>query len=93
MFVIEGLENTEDALAFARRLYREVRVSVGNKDVSILVTLSIGGCLFPNENMDIRTILKEADMALYRAKANPQEPISFYSAPPIGSGHDMVPEI
>jgi diguanylate cyclase (GGDEF)-like protein len=83
VFVIEGLTNKEDAVAFARRMDQEVRVSVIRRGMAVEVALSIGICIFPLEGEDVQAIIKRADIALYRAKKDIRDKIAFN--PPIAN--------
>jgi diguanylate cyclase (GGDEF)-like protein len=79
VFVIENLHDPEDALAIAHRLFNEVRIGVGQGDHQVMVTLSIGGCLFRGGKDDIQDVMKRADIALYHAKSfRDEEKISFF---------------
>ena len=69
VFVLNGLSSGEDAYSFARRLFREAVCTVNSHTVSLTIDLSIGICLFQGANQNIDTLLKNADIALYQAKA------------------------
>jgi diguanylate cyclase (GGDEF)-like protein len=81
VFILEEIDSVGDAIAFAQRLYREVRIFIEGENSAVLVTLSIGGSVFPNDRNNIEMALKEADDALYRAKAGGKEHISFCDHP------------
>ena len=79
VFIIENLNFAEDAFSFARRLFHEVSFPVGWGENRVVVTLSIGGCLFRNGIDDIQDVMKRADTALYHAKSSRNvEKISFF---------------
>jgi diguanylate cyclase (GGDEF)-like protein len=81
VFILEGLKSAEDALAFARRLYRDVSYTIARDSVPIFVTLSIGVCMFSKDQTDIQTIMKRADTAMYRAKAQPEDKVALDAEP------------
>jgi diguanylate cyclase (GGDEF)-like protein len=81
VFILGGVENYQDALAFARRLTQEVQANVTREEQSVLVTLSIGIHIFLPGDEAIDAILKKADIALYRAKSQLTEKIAFYQDP------------
>jgi diguanylate cyclase (GGDEF)-like protein len=83
VFVIGNLEYSENAMAFARRLFHEVQVKVGRGENQVVVTLSIGGCMFRDGMDNIQTAMKRADIALYHAKSfRDEEKISFFPEDP-----------
>jgi diguanylate cyclase (GGDEF)-like protein len=77
VFILEDLDDMHAALAFARRLNQEVSYTASSANQSVCVTLSIGICPFPGDHANIDAILKDADAALYRAKASTAERIAF----------------
>ena len=40
---------------------------------------SVGVTLFPDDARDLDALLRNADLALYRAKSNPRRPVAFYA--------------
>ena len=78
VFVLNGISTQEDAYSFARRLFREAVCTVTHHTVSLTVNLSIGICLFQGTDQSIDTLLKNADIALYRAKSASINKIAFY---------------
>jgi diguanylate cyclase (GGDEF)-like protein len=78
LFILENLENPQDALIFAQRLFSLVRVSRRRLDQEYAVSLSIGICIFPLDNHDVPAILKNADQALYRAKTQGTNNVSMF---------------
>ncbi|HEY8708620.1 MAG TPA: EAL domain-containing protein [Burkholderiaceae bacterium] len=44
------------------------------------VTASVGICMFPQDAQDEQTLMKNADIAMYRAKAQGKNNVQFYSA-------------
>jgi diguanylate cyclase (GGDEF)-like protein len=44
------------------------------------VTASVGICMFPRDAQDEQTLIKNADIAMYRAKAQGKNNVQFYSA-------------
>jgi diguanylate cyclase (GGDEF)-like protein len=83
VFVIGNLNNEEDALAFARRLFNEVRIPVGRDGDRVEVSLSIGACIFRGGLDEIHETMRRADIALYHAKSfRDEEKISFFPGEP-----------
>ena len=62
----------EDAIMIAGRLCKNIEsnpISIGN-DIKISFTVSIGVSRLNSENINLHALIKEADVALYRAKQN-----------------------
>ncbi|HEX7556160.1 MAG TPA: GGDEF domain-containing protein [Leptolinea sp.] len=74
------LEDTtsSDALAFARRLYQDVRVHVKSGKTQFDVDISIGICMILEKQIDLSSIINQSDIALYQAKALQEDRIAIY---------------
>lgn len=77
--VLEGLRQEERVVDFARKLLKILESPFQIKDHECFVTASIGVCLFPRDGEDAETLLKNADIAMYRAKENGRDNIQFYA--------------
>jgi diguanylate cyclase (GGDEF)-like protein len=68
-----------DAGALAERIRSAVsqKISIGGQD--IIATMTIGVASFPDSGRDARTLLKNADIALSRAKAQGRNTVQFYN--------------
>jgi diguanylate cyclase (GGDEF)-like protein len=78
--LIENPENLADIAARAKRLVEQLSAPylLGAKDRH--VTLSIGISVFPADGSDAQSLLKAADVAMYRAKDTGRDNYLFYSA-------------
>ncbi len=79
VILIQDLENPEQAATVARKI-----LSAAVKPVSVYgqecrVTASIGICLYPDDAEDENTFMKNADIAMYRAKEEGKNNYQFYS--------------
>jgi diguanylate cyclase (GGDEF)-like protein len=76
--VIENCEKSIDVSVCAQRLVEELSVPylLGKKDCH--VTLSIGISVFPADGNDSQTLLKAADVAMYRAKETGRNNYQYY---------------
>jgi diguanylate cyclase (GGDEF)-like protein/PAS domain S-box-containing protein len=68
--VQSGLSQPEGAAAFAERLVASVAEPFDLDGEGMVIGLSIGIALFPADGEDADTLLRNADTALYRAKAD-----------------------
>ena len=78
--LIENPENLTDVASRAKRLVEQLSAPylLGGKDRH--VTLSIGISVFPADGCDAQSLLKAADVAMYRAKDTGRDNYLFYSA-------------
>jgi diguanylate cyclase (GGDEF)-like protein len=77
--LIENQENPMDISTYAQRLVTQVSAPylLGRRDCQ--VTLSIGISVFPADGNDSQTLLKAADVAMYRAKETGRNTYLYYS--------------
>jgi two-component system CheB/CheR fusion protein len=66
------LENTRPAeiSATASRIVNELSLPHVLEERKVHTTVSVGICVYPDDGTDIQTLLKNADVAMYRAKDN-----------------------
>ena len=78
VILIENYQHPDDISACAQRLVERFSVPylLGSKDCHI--TLSIGISLFPADGADSQTLLKAADVAMYRAKETGRNNYQYY---------------
>ena len=67
--VLEDLKDADLALAAAKRILQALAKPFLVRDTTFYVTVSIGLSFYPEDSQDVETILKHADLAMYRAKA------------------------
>jgi diguanylate cyclase (GGDEF)-like protein len=67
--ICEGVEGRADAEILARRIMAVFSSPFQVGDRPIVMTSSIGISLYPNDAEDAETLLKQADIAMYRAKS------------------------
>lgn len=72
-----GVEN--DAATLARKLLEEVTRPVRLSDREMVVTASLGISLYPRDGEVLATLLKNADVAMYRAKEVGRNGFQFYA--------------
>jgi diguanylate cyclase (GGDEF)-like protein len=65
----EHCPSEESALAFADRVHRAVSAPVAVADTTLLVRVSIGVALGGPDAADAQTLMRNADLAVYRAKS------------------------
>ena len=70
----------EDAADFARRILEIVADGQGFEESTIRTTASIGIAIHPADGIDAEDLLKNADLAMYRAKSEKGNHFCFYAA-------------
>ncbi len=76
--VLNNLENTNDIeriITNGMQVFKEPFTIEGNV---IHISMSIGIAIYPHDGVDINTLLKNADAAMYKAKANGRNTYSYY---------------
>jgi diguanylate cyclase (GGDEF)-like protein len=83
-----GIEQPNDAAMLARRICQAVREPCELHGHAVIVDTSIGIALAPGDGNDPTELLKNADMALYRAKADGRGTYRFFE-PAMDAGMKM----
>jgi diguanylate cyclase (GGDEF)-like protein/PAS domain S-box-containing protein len=68
------------AEVFARRIVRQLGGTYGFPDCQVATTASVGIAIAPADGRDPDTLLKSADLALYRAKTDGRSTYRFFEA-------------
>ena len=76
--VLDGAPGPKEAGAVARKLFDALRQPFTFGDRVIHASASIGIALFPRDGGDPAELLKNADLALYRAKAQGRRAVCFF---------------
>ena len=78
--VLPDLVSRDDAERIAQRIVEQVSqpMMVGSQELH--VTPSVGVCLFPDDGDDPRTLLKNADSAMYEAKSQGRANVQWFTA-------------
>lgn len=71
---------TQDIDALSLRIVQVVSQTVTLSNTDVRVTPSIGISLYPNDGQDIDTLMRQADMAMYSAKAKGRNAYAFFCA-------------
>ena len=94
--LLNGVASEEDAARAANRLLTLLAQPIGLGMHEVFVSASIGIALYPRDGEDLDTLLKNADVAMYHAKAQGRSRFSFYrdamraaSAQELSIEHDL----
>ena len=76
--LLSEVGQAEDAALSARRILQTISEPHIIEGDPLYVTSSIGVSVYPDDGADSQTLLKAADMAMYRAKANGRQRYQFF---------------
>ena len=77
--LMEELRHEEDAAHLARKLLQTLAAPYRLESNEFFVTSSIGISLYPRDAADAQTLVRNADAAMYRAKAQGRNVYEFYT--------------
>ena len=66
--ILPNVRNADDAAAVAARLIADLQVPMRLALHTLVITPSAGIALFPSDGVDVDTLLRNADLAMYSAK-------------------------
>jgi diguanylate cyclase (GGDEF)-like protein/PAS domain S-box-containing protein len=78
--LLSEVERSEDAAITARRMLECVAAVHSIDQHDLHVTTSIGVSVYPHDGLDSDTLVKNADTAMYQAKANGRQRYQFFEA-------------
>ena len=76
---IDAFPNERDLIRFLRRLIQDLEQPVRAGKLEVPVNASLGVCVFPRDGESVEGLLKNADIAMYRAKLDPGSSFTFYN--------------
>ena len=68
VMLLDGVRGNSGVMSVVERIRTELADSFTVRDQEVFITASIGVSLFPESARDARTLLKQADGAMYRSK-------------------------
>ncbi len=74
------IHTVEDATSVARKILESIKQVTTVEGRELFVTASIGIGMYPDDGADASTLLKNADAAMYRAKAQGADSFQLYTA-------------
>ena len=76
---VEGFKNITELQFFAQKILDEFIEPYVDMDYEIVSSTSIGISIFPDDGKDVETLIKNADLAMYKSKDSGRNNYSFYS--------------
>lgn len=77
---LHSINKIEDAVLLAKKIILELEKPFYIYDYELYITTSIGISMFPNDGEDSSTLIKNVDIALYKAKESGRNDWQFYSS-------------
>lgn len=77
--ILPEIDYPEDAAEVARKVLEVIRKPFFLNEHTIIITTSIGISLYPINGLDIQTLMKQADIAMYVTKNSGKNNYHFYS--------------
>ena len=80
VMIMSNVENRSDVIYVAEKIISSFKQTFELPDASIQITTSIGISIFPEDGSDPSELLKNADLAMYRAKAEGRNCYQFFNS-------------
>lgn len=88
--LLHGHVELEDLTRVARKLLRAIGQPFPHNGHELYLTASIGISRYPQDGLDVETLLKSADIAMYRAKEQGRDQVEFFSAEMDARAHETL---
>jgi len=79
ILVISDMQDKEALIALITKLLSEFRQELFIKGYTLRVSASIGVSIYPDDARETQDLMKYADMAMYKTKANGRDNFSFFT--------------
>jgi diguanylate cyclase (GGDEF)-like protein len=79
VLILPSIAQPDEAAQVAERILRAMQLPFDMDGTSLVVGCSIGISLLPDDGQDIQTLLMNADLAMYHAKAHGRNTFRFYA--------------
>ncbi|MET0267803.1 MAG: EAL domain-containing protein [Duganella sp.] len=76
--LLPGIDNIEESNAVAEQIIEALAVSFPLAGRHLHITPSIGICLYPHDGSDVATLMRNADTAMYHAKASGRNNYQYF---------------
>ena len=80
IILLSEISRIEDIVKVVERVFLSLDLPIKLNEHEVTVSTSIGISIFPDDGDDIETLLKKADVAMYRAKSNKKNSYQFYAS-------------
>ena len=84
------MKRTESVALIAQKILDTVIQAIIIKGQEIYITTSVGISLYPYDGQDMQTLMKNADLSLYRSKEHGRNNYQFYTAEMTGKAQERM---
>ena len=74
------VHSIEDAIVVARKVHEAIKEPIAIEGRELFITVSVGISIFPDDGADAEALLRAADTAMYRAKAQGADLFQLYTS-------------
>jgi len=75
--IIPDINSHEEVIPLVERIQRQLQNKIVLEEKDFFITASIGISLYPEDGKDVQTLIKNADIAMYRAKEKGRNSFQF----------------
>ena len=79
LLFLPDLDSATSCVRFIDKLMRELAQPITLSGQEVILSASVGIALYPQDGADFETLLKKADMAMYRAKSGERNTYRFFN--------------
>lgn len=90
VIVLEKVKGPADVAGIAQKILRNLPQAIFLEEQELFVTTSIGISLFPTDGLDVKGLMKCADVAMYRAKEQGRNAYQFYTPDMNANAHGVL---
>jgi diguanylate cyclase (GGDEF)-like protein len=78
VIILNNLKNTSNVISLVEKIVTSFELPFKLSSYEINTTVSIGVCMYPEDGMDVDSLMKSADAAMYKAKSAGRNTYEFY---------------
>lgn len=77
LVIIPDIDSSEDVILILERIQKQIQNKIILEGKELFITTSVGASLYPEDGRDTQNLIKNADIALYRAKEKGRNNFQF----------------
>ncbi len=84
VILLSDVYSKGDVHPFLERILKSLKESFDVNDTTITIGASIGAAFYPDDGEDVDTLIRYADMAMYRSKENGRNQVTYFDQEKMG---------